>query len=97
MSNLKKYFVEFLGTFIFLSVIIATGEAVPIGLALMSVIYWGGAVSGGNYNPAVSFMLYLNNKLPFTDFLMYIAFQLLGGFAAYLYYSNFIAKNKVLS
>ena len=66
-SLLLKLFVEFLGTFVFLSVILGTGEAIPIGVALVAVIFLGGKYSGGNFNPAVSFMSYLNDKLSFEN------------------------------
>ena len=56
-----EFFTEFIGTFIFLSVILKTGDALAIGIALASVIYFGGKVSGGNFNPAVSYMMLLSN------------------------------------
>ena len=37
---------------VFLAVILATGEALPIAMALATVIYLGGATSGGHFNPA---------------------------------------------
>ena len=55
--------VEFVGTFILLAVILATGEALPIAIALATVIYLGGATSGGHFNPAVSTMLFLKGDL----------------------------------
>ena len=58
-----NYLVEFIGTFVFLSVILRTGEALPIAVALAAVIYFGGAVSGGHFNPAVSTMMLLKNNL----------------------------------
>lgn len=85
--NLLKYLVEFIGTFIFLSVILSSGHAIPIGLILAGVIYWGGAVSGGNYNPAVSIMMYLHNKLTIDELIMYIVAQLLGAITAFYFYS----------
>jgi hypothetical protein len=48
-----KYIIEFIGTFIFLSVIMMKPEAIPIGIALAAVIFFG----GGHYNPAVSVMM----------------------------------------
>ena len=51
---INKLLAEFLGTMFFLYVILATGDAVAIGLALMVVIFILGKVSGGNFNPAVS-------------------------------------------
>jgi len=85
--NLLKYLVEFIGTFIFLSVILSSGHAIPIGLILAGVIYWGGSISGGNYNPAVSIMMYLNKKLSIDELILYIVCQLLGAVAAFYFYS----------
>ena len=53
---MNKYLVEFLGTLFFLYVILATGNALAIGAALAIAILVGGAISGGNFNPAVSVM-----------------------------------------
>ena len=60
---LNSLIVEFVGTFIFLAVILATGEALPIALALATVIYLGGSTSGGHFNPAVSTMFFLKGGL----------------------------------
>ena len=81
-------------TFIFLSVILSTGEAVPIGITLMAVIWLGGKLSGGNYNPAVSFMMFLNNKLSLHEMILYMGGQLAGAFCAY----HFVTKgNKLIN
>lgn len=80
--NLAKYLVEFIGTFIFLSVILTTGEAIPIGIALATAIFFGGKVSGGNFNPAVSVMMYLKGTLKGNDLPGYIIAQVLGGVCA---------------
>ena len=80
--DLIKYLVEFVGTFIFLSVILSKGEPIPIAVALLAVIYFGGAISGGNFNPAVSVMMYLKNSLSATDLPFYIIAQVLGGVSA---------------
>ena len=77
-----KYLVEFIGTFIFLSVILTSGEAIPIGIALITAIYFGGKISGGNFNPAVSVMMHLKGSLNMTDMIAYIVAQVLGGVAA---------------
>ena len=79
---LQKYLVEFIGTFVFLSVILRTGEAISIAIALACMIFFGGKVSGGHYNPAVSFMMMLNGKLSQGDLIPYVAAQLAGGAAA---------------
>ena len=81
-----KYLVEFVGTFIFLSVILNTGEAIPIGLALAAVIFFGGKISGGHFNPAVSTMMLLKKNLSSGDYLPYVAAQILGGICALYFY-----------
>ena len=53
---MNKFVAEFLGTMFFLYVILATGSALPIGLALAVAIMTVGRYSGGNFNPAVSVM-----------------------------------------
>ena len=83
-----KYLVEFIGTFIFLSVILIKGEAIPIGVALAAVIFFGGAISGGNFNPAVSISMFLNNKLGQVDTIAYIAAQLAGAASAVMFVKN---------
>lgn len=84
-----KFFVELIGTFVFLSVIIKTGSAIPIAIALASVIYFGGDISGGHFNPAVSFMTYLNDNLfTGTDLASYVIAQLLGASLALFYYKS---------
>ena len=79
---INKLLAEFLGTMFFLYVILATGDAVAIGLALMVVIFILGKVSGGNFNPAVSVMLAMAGKLSMKDLAPYIVAQVLGGLAA---------------
>ena len=79
---LNSLIVEFVGTFIFLAVILATGEALPIAVALATVIYLGGATSGGHFNPAVSTMFFLKGDLDMMKLLGYVAAQVLGGAAA---------------
>ena len=86
------YLVEFLGTFIFLSVILNTGEAMPIAISLASVIYFGGNVSGGHFNPAVSVMMSLNGKLSNAKLPGYVFSQILGGVFALYFYKNFNNK-----
>ena len=79
---MNKLLAEFLGTMFFLCVILATGDAVAIGLALLIVIFILGKVSGGNFNPAVSVMLAMAGKLSMKDLAPYIIAQVLGGLAA---------------
>ena len=79
---MQKYVVEFLGTLFFLYVVLATGQALAIGLALTVAIMVGGKISGGNFNPAVSVMMAAAGKLSKRDLLPYIVAQVAGGLAA---------------
>ena len=108
---IEKFFAEIIGTFIFLSVIITSGHAtsrcadqfawLKIGFTLSVVILLIGTVSGSHVNPAVSFMLYLNNDIDITTLFVYIIAQIIGSVLAYFYYiflssnfKNLFVKNK---
>ena len=84
--KLNKSFAEFLGTYIFLFVIIATGNAWAIGLTLALVIYILGNISGGNFNPAVTVMMVYAKKQPYSDLVPYVVVQIVGGLAAFQTY-----------
>jgi len=71
-NSLLKYIVEFVGTFVFLSVIINTTNPsfFPAGnynapfaivTALLAVIFMAGGISGGHFNPAVTLMFSAQN------------------------------------
>jgi|TARA_B110000046_G_scaffold94428_1_gene102278 aquaporin Z len=79
---MNRFVAEFLGTFFFLYVILATGSAVPIGIALAIAIMTVGRYSGGNFNPAVSIMMAAAGKLNSEDLLPYILAQVAGGLVA---------------
>jgi len=93
---LDKFFAEFIGTFVFLAVIITTVEShniyataqawLKIGLALSVAILAFGFISGGHFNPAVSVMFYADNRINFEDLIVYVVAQILGGITAYFYY-----------
>src|SRR5436309_10708435 len=63
MTLRARLLTEFIGTFVFLSVIALAGPSgalapLAIGLALTAMVYMGGHVSGAHYNPAVSLALF---------------------------------------
>ncbi len=86
--NVASYGVEFISTFIFLSVILITGNPVAIVIALLAMIYFSANISGGHVNPAISTMFYIKGDLNLTDTILYIASQILGGVAAYYFYTK---------
>jgi len=86
----KKLLTEFIGTFflvltIGLTVLNGTPLApLAIGASLMIMVYMGGHVSGGHYNPAVSLAVTMRGKLGWHEFGSYVAAQLLGAAVAAL-------------
>lgn len=85
---MKKYLVEFIGTFflVFTVGMAVRGNAalapLAIGASLMVMIFAGGHVSGGHFNPAVTLAVYLRGKLPARDVLPYWIAQFLAGLVA---------------
>jgi aquaporin Z len=94
---MKKLFAEFFGTFWLVfggcgSAIFAAGYpelgigfagvALAFGLTVLTMAYAVGHISGGHFNPAVSFGLWAGGKFAAKDLVGYIAAQLIGGIAA---------------
>jgi glycerol uptake facilitator-like aquaporin len=78
--------VEFVGTFIFLLVILISGTPWIIGATLAILIYLGIDVSGAHYNPAVTLMTLYNKDIVSSTAGAYIIAQILGGIlAAFIY------------
>ena len=82
--NVPGIFAEFIGTFIFLFVILQYGQPIPIAIALLAAIYIFGNISGGHFNPAVSIMMASDNKITPTEACLYISAQIAGGLCAVL-------------
>lgn len=82
---MRRYFIEALGTF-FLALAISftsfTGNPIPVGLIFMAMIYIGYHISGAHYNPAVSFAVFLRNRISLYDMCMYMASQVIGALLA---------------
>ena len=87
---MKKYLVEFIGTFFLVFTIgaaVRSGAAlapVAIGSILMVMIYAGGHISGGHFNPAVTLAVWLRGKCQPKDVVPYWIAQLLAGLVAAL-------------
>jgi aquaporin Z len=88
---MTKYLVEFIGTFFLVATIgftvLKPGDAgnlapLAIGSALMVMIFAGGHISGGHYNPAVTLAVFMRGKCPRADVLPYMLAQVLGAAAA---------------
>ncbi len=58
------------------------GVALAFGLTVLTGAYAFGHISGGHFNPAVTFGLYAARRFPAKDVAVYWVAQLLGGIAA---------------
>ncbi len=74
--------IELIGTFVFLSVILKQGSAIPIAVALAAVIYLG----GGHYNPAVTLATTLTKQTEPIHAAGFILAQLIGAGLAFLFF-----------
>jgi aquaporin Z len=94
---MKKLFAEFFGTFWLVfggagSAVFAAaypelgigfaGVALAFGLTVLTMAYAVGHISGGHFNPAVSFGLWAAGKFPAKDLPKYIVAQVIGGLVA---------------
>jgi aquaporin Z len=88
----NKYLAEFIGTFFLVLTIGCTvignnpGVIPPlaIGAVLMVMIFAGGHVSGGHYNPAVTLGVWMRGRCATKDVLPYMMFQVAGAIVAAL-------------
>ena len=94
---MKKYIAELFGTFVLVFIGCGTvifsdtgvvGVALAFGLALMSMVYCIGPVSGAHVNPAVTLGVLTAGRMSLKDAIGYIIFQFIGATlgAAVLYY-----------
>jgi aquaporin Z len=58
------------------------GVALAFGLTVVTMAYAVGHISGGHFNPAVSFGLMVGGRFPAKDLLPYVAAQLVGAVLA---------------
>jgi len=85
---MKALLTETIGTFFLVLVagLAVNGGAdlapIAIGFTLMVMVYAGGRISGGHYNPAVSLAAVVRGALPTARLAPYWAAQFLGGIAA---------------
>jgi aquaporin Z len=89
---MNKYIAEFVGTFFLVLTIGCTGigagagviAPLAIGAALMVMVFAGGHISGGHYNPAVTLGVLIRGKVQAADVVPYIIAQCVGAAVAAL-------------
>lgn len=97
---MKKSIVEFIGTFFLVFTVgLAVRQGAPlapiaIGSVLMVMIFAGGHISGGHFNPAVTLAAFLRGRCDKRDVLPYWIAQFLAGLVA-AGLVNFILRGRV--
>ena len=86
---MNNYLVEFLGTALFVYVILATGNPLAIGATLALIIIITSDISGGHINPAVSIVMASAGKLPTNEIIPYCLAQIFGGLVALEMYKRY--------
>jgi aquaporin Z len=71
---MPAYLTELVGTFYLVLTVglsVVNGAPLVIGASLMVMVYMGGHISGGHYNPAVSLAVAIRGKLPTRQLFLY--------------------------
>lgn len=82
---IRKYVVEVIGTFFLVFTVVMTVSQnaalapLAIGASLMVMIFAGGHISGGHFNPAVSLAIFIRGRMSANDLIGYWIAQLVGG------------------
>src|SRR6188508_1192680 len=87
---MNKYIAEFIGTFFLVLTIGCTGigagpgviAPLAIGAALMVMVFAGGHISGGHFNPAVTVGVVMRGRLKPADAVPYIIAQVIAAAVA---------------
>ncbi len=75
---MKRYITELIGSFFLVLALGLTGNLLASGLMIVSIIYFGGQLSGAHYNPAVSLAFWATRKMPAGEFWAYLSSQVAG-------------------
>jgi len=107
---MKKYFTEFLGTFILVfcgtgAIIINqqnngmighVGIAMTSGLVVMTLIYAFGNISGAHFNPAVTISFTVSRKFSVRNMIPYVFSQVSGALLASVFLKVLFPQNEFL-
>jgi aquaporin Z len=87
--SMRKLITEFIGTFFLvltIGMVVFGGKAnfapLAIGSALMVMIFAGGHISGGHYNPAVTLAVFVRGRIRLGEAIRYMLSQILGAAVA---------------
>jgi len=87
MVLVKAVLAEFIGSFFFFSIILntlinSTLGPIAVAVGLLAAIYFGGAISGGHFNPAVTLMMFVKGNITAEALPLYILAQVFGALVA---------------
>src|SRR5436309_12253383 len=106
MEKLRPLLAEFIGTFALIFVGVGAiktaghdvlGVALAHGLTIGAFVCATMHISGGNFNPAVSFGLFCGGHMDLVTMLRYWGAQLLGGFVAALICLSLFGREVVVT
>ncbi|HRN78160.1 MAG TPA: aquaporin [Candidatus Dependentiae bacterium] len=78
---MRQYLMELIGTLL-LTLAIAGGDPMAVGLVLMAAVYFGAHISGAHYNPAVTTADIVRGKMDIFEGIKYVVSQLIGALLA---------------
>ncbi len=81
---MKRYVVEFIGTFFIVLMLSLVEDSFLTGLMYMAMLYFGARISGAHYNPAITQAMWLRGKFETNRIAPYVIAQVLGAAAALL-------------
>lgn len=85
---MKNWLTEFIGTFFLVLTVVLSVHYSPaiaglaIGAVLMVMVYMGGPISGGHYNPGISLGVAIRGKISYGTMISYWIAQLAAGIIA---------------
>lgn len=98
-QKVSELVAEFMGTFLFVLTIplasIGMGSLapIPIGFMLMAMVFSFGYISGGHFNPAVTFATVLSKNTDVPKFIRYMIVQVSAAIFATLYGTAIVGLN----
>ncbi|MDE2692037.1 MAG: aquaporin family protein [Acidobacteriota bacterium] len=85
---MRKLLMECIGTlFLMMAVAFSGNNPIAVGLMLAVMVYSGGHLSGGHFNPAVSLAAWMRGKLGVADMVQYMVAQVVGACLGWLVHS----------
>ena len=98
----RKLTVEFIGMFIFMFTVgmatnrLGAGLLAPlaIGSILMVMVFAGGHVSGGHYNPAVSTAVFVRGRMAANEYISYVVTQVVAAILAGLLVRYYVGSRE---